>query len=123
MEEAERFGANGVNGTLEVLPDRIIIRRKRAWLALLGQGLRGRKEIAIELVAGTRWKNATAFLNGYIQFSLIGDAEPRGGAFDAAQDEDSVMFTNKQQPGFERARELIELHREAALNSAPDSNG
>jgi hypothetical protein len=123
MEDAQRFGASGVNGTLEVLPDRIIIRRKRAWLALLGQGLRGRKEIAIDQVTGTRFKNATAFFNGYIQFSLIGDAETRSGAFDAAQDENSVMFTNRQEPGFERARELIELHREAALNAAPDSNG
>ena len=121
MEEVERFGASGVNGTLEVVPDRIIIRRKRAWMALLGQGLRGRKEIAIDQVTGTRFKNATAFINGYIQFSIIGDAETRRGALDAAQDENSVMFTNKQQPGFERARELIELHREAARNAAPDS--
>ena len=123
MEDVERFGASGVNGTLEVVPDRIIIRRKRAWMALLGQGLRGRKEIAIDQVTGTRFKNATAFINGYIQFSIIGDAETRRGALDAAQDENSVMFTNKQQPGFERARELVELHREAALNVAPDSNG
>ena len=123
MEDVERFGASGVNGTLEVVPDRIIIRRKRAWMALLGQGLRGRKEIAIDRVAGTRFKDATAFLNGYIQFSLIGDTEARRGAFDAAQDENSVMFTIKQQPGFEKARELIELHREAARNAAPDSNG
>ena len=123
MEEAERFGASGVNGTLEVVPDRIIIRRKRAWLALLGQGLRGRKEIAIGRVEGTRWKDATAFLNGYLQFSLVGDAETRRGALDAAQDDNAVMFTNKQQPGFERARELIELHREAARNAAPDSGG
>jgi len=121
MEDVERFGASGVNGTLEVVPDRIIIRRKRAWMALLGQGLRGRKEIAIDQVTGTRFKNATAFINGYIQFSIIGDAETRRGALDAAQDENSVMFTNKQQPGFERARELIELHREAARNAAPDS--
>jgi hypothetical protein len=123
MEEAERFGTDGVNGTLEVLPGRIITRRKRAWLALLGQGLRGRKEIGIDRVAGTRFKNATAFINGYLQFSLVGDAETRSGAFDAAQDENAVMFTNKQQPGFEKARELIELHREAARNAAPDSHG
>jgi len=121
MEDVERFGASGVNGTLEVVPDRIIIRRKRAWMALLGQGLRGRKEIAIDQVTGTRFKNATAFINGYIQFSIIGDAETRRGALDAAQDENSVMFTNKQQPGFEKARELVELHREAARNAAPDS--
>ncbi len=122
MEEAERFGASGVNGTLEVLPDRIIIRRKRAWLALLGQGLRGRKEIAIDQVTGTRFKNATAFMNGYIQFALIGDTETRRGAYDAAQDENSVMFTNKQQPGFEKARELVGLHCEAVRNAAPGSS-
>jgi hypothetical protein len=123
MEEAERFGANGVNGTLEVLPDRIIIRRKRAWLALLGQAPRGRKEIAVDQVAGTGFKNATAFINGYIQSSLIGDVETRRGAFDASQDENAITFTIKQQPGFEKARELIELHREAIRNAAPDSNG
>jgi hypothetical protein len=123
MEEEERFGARGVNGTLEVLPDRIILRRTRAWLALLGQGPKGRKEIAVDQVAGIRFKDATAFFNGYIQFALIGDAETRRGAFDAAQDVNSVMFTNKQQPAFERARELVEHHREAARDAAPDANG
>ena len=102
-----------MNGTLEVLPDRIIIRRKRAWLALLGQGLRGRKEIAIDQVAGTGFKNATAFINGYIQFSLIGDAETRRGAFDAAQDENSVMFTNKQQPALRHPFESAAAFRAA----------
>jgi len=116
MEGPEPFWIKGVNGTLVVMPNRIIIRRKRALLPLLGQGLRGNKEIAIEQVSGTQLKEATAFINGYIQFSLLGGAQAKRGGFEAAQDEDSIMFTNKQQPGFKKAKELVDRYREAARN-------
>jgi len=118
MEGPEPFWTKGVNGTLVVMPDRIIIRRKRALLPLLGQGLRGCKEIAIDQVSGTQLKDATAFINGYIQLSLLGGTQAKRGGFEAAQDEDSIMFTNKQQPGFEKAKELVDRYREAARNAA-----
>jgi hypothetical protein len=120
MEEAERFGVNGVNGTLVVLPDRIIIRRKRAWMAVLGQGLKGTREIAIDQVAETEFKKATAFINGYIRFSIVGGAAAKRGALDAAQDENAVMFSAKQQPYFEKAKELVDVHRQALRNAAPE---
>jgi hypothetical protein len=122
MEVPKQFGARGVNGTLVVMPDRIIIRRKRALLPWLGQGSKGGKVIAIDQVSGTQLKKATAFINGYIQFALHGGAEKGRGGFDAAQDEDSIMFTNKQQPGFEMAKELVDLYREAAQSAAPESD-
>jgi len=121
MEGPEPFGTKGVNGTLLVMPDRIVIRRKRRLLPLLGQGLKGGKEIAIDQVSGTRFKKATAFVNGYIQFSLLGGAETKRGGFDAAQDENAIMFTNKQQPGFERAKELVDLYREATRSAAEEN--
>ena len=54
MEEQARLGAKGVNGTLIVAPDRIVIRRKRALLVIMSQGLKRtiEKEIAVERVAG-----------------------------------------------------------------------
>jgi len=122
MEGPVRFATKGVNGTLVVTPDRILIRRKRSMLPSLGQGLKGGKVIAIDQVSSTQFKKATAFINGYIQFSLLGGAETKRGGFDAAQDENAIMFTNKQQPGFEKAKELVDLYREAARRAAPESN-
>ena len=44
------------------------------------------------------------------------------GGFDAAQDENAVMFTNKQQPGFEWAKELIDRYVEAARSGIPTTD-
>jgi len=122
MQEPELFWTKGVNGTLVVMPDRIIIKRKRALLPFLGQGLRGANEIAIDHVSSTQLKKATALINGYIRFSLLGGAAAKRGGFDAAQDENAIMFTNKQQPGFEKAGELVDRYREAARNAAAESS-
>ena len=83
-------------------------------LPSLGQGLKGGKVIAIDQVSSTQFKKATAFINGYIQFSLQEGAEAKRGGLGAAQDENAIMFTNKQQPGFAKAKELIDLYCEAA---------
>jgi len=113
MEEQARLGAKGVNGTLIVAPDRIVIRRRRALLVIMSQGLKRtiEKEIAVERVAGTELKPATAFVNGYLRLSVTGEPEPAGGGFDAAQDINAIMFNAKQQPGFEAAQRLIERYR------------
>ncbi|HZL64322.1 MAG TPA: hypothetical protein VFD50_05155 [Thermoleophilia bacterium] len=122
MEEAERFAIRGVNGTLVVTPGRVFIKRRRA-LVSLDRSVKNDKEIAIGEIVDARIKAASPFINGYIQFSLVADAETRGGGFAAAQDENSIMFTSKQQPGFEKAKELVERHREAARQTAPGSCG
>jgi hypothetical protein len=122
MEEQARLGAKGVNGTLFVAPDRIVIRRKRALLVILSQGLKRtiEKEVAVEQVAGTRLKPATAFVNGYLRLSIDGEPEPAGGGLDAAQDINAIMFNAKQQPGFEAAQRLIERYRAAGQDDGPE---
>jgi hypothetical protein len=117
MEGPEQFAVRGVNGTLVVRPDRVIVRRKRAFLALLGQD-GGTREIAIDQVSGIQFKKATRFVNGYIRFSLAGDVETKRSGFDAAQDADSVMFGIKQQPVFEKARELVDIYRRDVRRAA-----
>jgi hypothetical protein len=121
MEEQERLGAQGVNGTVFVAPDRVVIRRKRALLVILSQGLKRtiEKEIAIEEVAGVELKPATSFVNGYIRLSVAGEPEPAGGGFDAAQDINAIMFNTKQQPGFEAVQRLIERYRSAGPGTEP----
>jgi hypothetical protein len=123
MQGPEQFATKGVNGTIFVRPDHIVIRRKRALLAIMSQGLKRttEKELALDQVAGVQLKQATTFVNGYIRLSIAGQTEPAGGGLDAAQDEDAIMFTVKQQPGFEWAKELIDRHRAAAQAGDPTS--
>jgi hypothetical protein len=125
MQEPEQFATKGVNGTVFVTPDRVVIRRKRALLAIMSQGLRRTTEkvIPMEQVAGAQFKQATAFVNGYLRLSIAGQPEPEGGGIDAAQDDGAVMFTNKQQPGFEWAKELIDRYRATVRDGSPTTNG
>jgi len=113
MEEQAHLGAKGVNGTLIVSPDRIVIRRKRAILVIMSQGLKRtiEKEIPMGQVAGTELKSATSLVNGYVRVSVTGEPKPVGGGFDAAQDINAIMFNTKQQPGFEAVQRLIERYR------------
>lgn len=122
MEAAERFAVRGVNGTLVVTPDRILIKRRRA-LASLDRSVKPETEIAIGQIVDTRLKVASPFINGHIQFSLAEGPERGRGGLEAALDENAVMFTNKQQPGFEKAKELVNGHREAAQRAVAESNG
>jgi hypothetical protein len=121
MEEQGRLGAKGVNGTLIVSPDRIVIRRKRALLVIMSQGIKRtiEKEIAMEQVAGLKLKPATSLVNGYLRLSVAGEPEPDGGGFDAAQDINAIMFNAKQQPGFEAVQRLIERYRSARPDGEP----
>jgi hypothetical protein len=121
MEEQARLGARGVNGALFVAPDRIVIRRKRALLVILSQGLKRtvEKEVAMEQVAGLELKPATSFVNGYLRLSVAGEPAPGGGGFDAAQDINAIMFNARQQPAFEAVRRLIDRYRGAGPGDDP----
>ena len=123
MQSTEQFGVKGRNGTLLVMPDRIVIKRKRSFVALLGQGLSGDRAIEMDRVAGVQYKQATKLMNGFIRFSLPGDPEPKSGGFDAGQDEHAVMFTIKQQPGFEHAKRLVDRYCAAAPAESPAPEG
>jgi hypothetical protein len=127
MEEQAHLGAKGVNGTLIVSPDRIVIRRKRAILVIMSQGLKRtiEKEIAMEQVAGLELKPATKFVNGFLRLSVAGEPAPAGGGLDAAQDINAIMFNAKQQPGFEAVQRLIERYRSTGPDGevAPDPTG
>ena len=121
MDQQAQIGAKGVNGTVIVAPDRVVIRRKRALLVIMSQGLKRtiEKEITMDQVAGAQLKPATKFVNGYLRLSVAGESEPAGGGFDAAQDINAIMFNAKQQPAFEAAHRLIETYRSAAQGGEP----
>ncbi|MCP1124548.1 SHOCT domain-containing protein [Bacillus sp. 3103sda1] len=99
--------ATGVNGQLQVIGNKIVIKRK-GMLAKMTQGLKGDKEILIKQLSSIQFKPASTFTNGYIQFAFSGGKENKGGLFDATKDENTIMFNKKQQSNFDKLKSLIE---------------
>jgi membrane protease subunit (stomatin/prohibitin family) len=89
---------------------------------------KGDKRIHIGNITAVQFKPA-GMINGFIQFTVPGGVERRS-AFGsqtrgAVNDENSVIFTRKQQPEFEHLRDAIESavaaqHRQQPVQAAPD---
>lgn len=73
---------------------------------------KGEKRLPITSIAAVQLKPAGPMVNGFIQFSVPGgnEAKSKFGSqtMDAVKDENSVVFTRKQQAGFEALRDDIE---------------
>jgi len=93
----------GVGGSLELLDDRLIIRRTMV-LGLL-HGLAGEKTIPYTNITAVQFKRA-GIVNGYIQFTIAGGNESRKGAWEAVKDENTLIFSDNET--FGKARDLIE---------------
>ncbi|MBW3610370.1 MAG: SHOCT domain-containing protein [Actinobacteria bacterium] len=112
-------GAPG-SGTLTVDDTAVTISRTR-WQSL-GPKARGDKRIPISSIGAVQWRDATNVTSGYIQFTIAGAVERGGGAFKAANDENSVLFTKKQQPEFEAIRSFIEARLGRSQAGAPTAS-
>jgi hypothetical protein len=95
----------GVAASLEVNDDYIVIRRSFVLGFLLQHGIKGEKRIPYSSITAVQYKRA-GIMNGYIQFSIGGGNESRGGLLAAAEDENTVLFRNNE--AFDKARDLIE---------------
>jgi hypothetical protein len=99
------------------------------WVTISRKGLnrltvgKGTKRVHASQITAVQLKPAGPLINGFIQFSIPGGTERRSAygsqTKDAVRDENSVVFTKKQQPPFEQLRDAIEaaisgLHRPAA---------
>lgn len=102
--------AEGSNGSVELLKDRIVIRRKGI-ANVLTQGIQGDKSIPLSSITAIQFKPAGSFLGGLIQFTILGGREFRGGMLEATKDENAVIFDLTQQPAFEKLRDAIEAAR------------
>ncbi len=99
---------HGVNGQLELYADKIIIKRKGV-LSKLTQGFtKGDKTIYIKQISGIDFKLGGNVVNGFIQFTLPGGNEKKGGAFQATQDENTVMFKKKDNDFAIKLKEKVE---------------
>jgi len=94
----------GSKSKITIDNDKLIISRK-GMLNFLNQGLKGDKTIFIKNISSIQLKK-NGFNNGYIQFSLIGGGESKGGILAATQDENTVMLGRKGE--YEQALEIKE---------------
>ncbi|PNG17493.1 DUF4429 domain-containing protein [Streptomyces cahuitamycinicus] len=72
---------------------------------------RGEKKLHITSISAVQWKPPGMMTNGFIQLSIGGaDRQAAKGSrtLDATKDENSVIFTKKQAPDFEKLRAALE---------------
>ncbi len=109
--------AKGVNGQILYFPHKIVIQRKGLG-GFLTQGLKGDKDIPIASITSVQLKKAGTITNGYIQFGLKGGIESKAGLFKAVEDENTVMFSARQEREFLEMKDLINS-RICELQSPP----
>jgi len=86
------YKVKGVGGELEVFEDRLTITPKGV-LGLMNKGLKGTKTIPFSSITAIQHKKA-GLTSGYLQFTLPGGNESRGGVFAAASDENTFMYSS-----------------------------
>jgi len=120
MEEKEY---KGYNGTLVLNNSGVVIKRGAKGFLLGGGMLRGDKSIPYSSIVAVQLKKA-GLVAGYIQLTLMGGSEAKGGMFQSATDENSVNFHayGKNNEIFEEAKEIIEkkIHQSKGQNSDAD---
>lgn len=98
--------------------DSITISRK-GFMSFSSHGLKGDKTIYIRNISGIQLKKP-GLTSGYIQFTLSGGSESKGGIFAATEDENTVMFGSKHYKDMVKFKSLIEQKintKPAASNS------
>jgi hypothetical protein len=117
----ELFNIKGHTGQILFDGFYVTIQRK-GFLARAGVG-KGEKRIPLPSITAIQWKPAGGLVNGFIQFTLSGGNERRSAfgsqTIDAAKDENSVVFTKKQMPDFDRLRHAVEQAMAAGAIAAP----
>ena len=88
------FTMKGVQDTLEVYEDKVTITPKGI-LGAMNKGFKGTKSIPYTSITAIQFKK-NGFMSGYLQFTLQGGIESRGGVMDATKDENTFMFAGAQ---------------------------
>lgn len=104
MKKEYKF--TGGNGTsiVTINEDKITIERK-GFISHTLKPFAGIKSIRINQITGTQYKPCK-FFNGFLQFLIMGSQEVKGGLDTATKDENSVVWSHKNQNVF--AEEIID---------------
>lgn len=119
----EPLFAKGVNGQLSFDGTTVTITRE----GFLARSTHGRSEKAypVRSIGAVQVKPANALINGYIQLSVSGETSKKsigiGKSYDAAKDENAVIFTKKQAPAFDAIKQAIQAAQASGGVAAPDA--
>ena len=94
-QEHPLFAMRGLQDLLEVFEDRVTIAPKGI-LGFLNKGGRGTKEIPFASIVAVQFKESGAVFSGYLQFTIPGGIESRGGTLAATKDENTFMFAGSE---------------------------
>ena len=104
---------DGVNDILEVFAEKVTITPKRNASSILIRGMKGSKTIPFPSITAIQFREANP-INGYIQFSILGGLESKGGVIAAIGDENSCFFTDKNNALARQIKDYIETQIFAA---------
>ncbi|WP_147606633.1 DUF4429 domain-containing protein [Enterococcus sp. DA9] len=104
---------------IKVTDDSISIIRK-GFINLVNQGIKGEKTIPFKNISAVQLKKP-GMSNGYIQFTLLGGNESRGGILAATKDENTVMFTKKYWTEMENLKKYIEKQQSILDNNSKET--
>lgn len=97
----------GYNGTLILNDNNIVIKKGLKGFLLGGGFIRGDKTIPYHAIVAVQLKKA-GLTAGYLQLTLKGGSEAKGGLFQSALDENSINFYRSRNKDFEEAKKIIE---------------
>jgi len=105
MENQKEY--KGYNGTLILTDTGVVIKRGVKGFLLGGGMIRGDKSIPYSSIVAVQLKKA-GLTQGYLQLTLKGGSEAKGGLFQSATDENSINFMAGKNKDFEEAKGMIE---------------
>lgn len=88
---------------------------RKGMLNTINHGVKGEKTIPFKNITAIQLKKP-GMTNGYIQFTLLGGNESRGGVFAATADENTLMFSKKYWDEMVKLKNFIES-QQSQLNS------
>ena len=115
---SECIKIKGVQDELEVHETKIVITPKGI-LGFLNKGMKGSKEIPLSSITAIQFKDGGAITSGYIQFTLMGGNESKGGLFGAVADENTFMFTKKENEEMRKVKIFLDTRIGHQASSAP----
>lgn len=103
------FYAEGHNGQVVLTERAVIIGREGFWKKFKSSSYtKGNKSIPYKSITGVQFKEP-GITSGYIQFTVPGGFESKGGVFSAMDDENTVAINGKDQlEAFKKIRDIVE---------------
>tara|TARA_Y100000996_G_scaffold412451_1_gene398609 strand:+ start:131 stop:640 length:510 start_codon:yes stop_codon:yes gene_type:complete len=114
MSDKVLASGKGINGTATLHEDKIVISREGFSQKMSGGFFSGTKELMIKDISGIQFREATAFSNGFIEFTIPGEGSSRSSnsftQSDRMKNENCVVW-RKEMMGNQKNENFSELKK------------